>query len=82
MWWGDVCKLSQQIIANAVQGYSRHLYEFKDEYANMPVDVQKDEEKGLYYVQKEISSGVEPVGRPSTKGDEVCCSLFLIWAMM
>ena len=34
-------------------GYSRHLYEFKDEYANMPVDVQKDEEKGLYYVQKE-----------------------------
>lgn len=33
-------------------GYSRHLYEFKDEYANMPVDVQKDEEKGLYYVQK------------------------------
>ena len=22
-------------------GYSRHLYEFKDEYANMPVDVQK-----------------------------------------
>jgi len=25
-------------------GYSRHLYEFKDEYANMPVDVQKDEE--------------------------------------
>ena len=28
-------------------GYSRHLYEFKDEYANMPVDVQKDEEKGL-----------------------------------
>ena len=25
----------------------------KDEYANMPVDVQKDEEKGLYYVQKE-----------------------------
>ena len=34
-------------------GYSRHLYEFKDEYANMPVDIQKDEEKGLYYVQKE-----------------------------
>ena len=34
-------------------GYSRHLYEFKDEYANMPVDVQKDEKKGLYYVQKE-----------------------------
>ena len=33
-------------------GYSRHLYEFKDEYANMPVDVQKDEEKGLYYVQR------------------------------
>ena len=26
-------------------GYSRHLYEFKDEYANMPVDVQKDEEE-------------------------------------
>ena len=25
---------------------------------------------------------VEPVGSPSTKGDEVCCSLFLIWAMM
>ena len=23
-------------------GYSRHLYEFKDEYANMPVDVQKE----------------------------------------
>ena len=23
-------------------GYSRHLYEFKDEYTNMPVDVQKD----------------------------------------
>lgn len=34
-------------------GYSRHLYEFKDEYTNMPVNVQKDEKKGLYYVQQE-----------------------------
>ena len=25
-------------------GYSRHLYEFKDEYANMPVDIQKDDQ--------------------------------------
>lgn len=28
-------------------GYSRHLYEFKDEYTNMPVNVQKDEKKRL-----------------------------------
>lgn len=39
-------------------GYSRHLYEFKDEYANMPVDIQKDEEKGLYYVQKKRNGSI------------------------
>lgn len=33
-------------------GYSRHLYEFKDEYTDMFVDVRKDEKKGLFYVQK------------------------------
>ena len=34
-------------------GYSRHLYEFKDEYLSMPVDVRKDENRNLYYVLKE-----------------------------
>lgn len=33
-------------------GYSRHLYEFKDEYIHLPVDVRKDEQKGLFYVQR------------------------------
>lgn len=39
-------------------GYSRHLYEFKDEYTNMPVNVQKDEKKGLYYVQQEKKTAI------------------------
>lgn len=34
-------------------GYSRHLYEFKDEYLSMLVDVRKDENRNLYYVLKE-----------------------------
>ena len=28
-------------------GYSRHLYEFKDEYLSMPVDVRKDENRRM-----------------------------------
>ena len=31
-------------------GYARHLYEFRHEYDHMVIDVQKDEEKDLYYV--------------------------------
>ena len=34
-------------------GYSRHLYEFKDEYLKMPIDIQKDEKRNLLYVQKD-----------------------------
>lgn len=34
-------------------GYSRHLYEFKDDYADMAVDVRKDEKNGLFYVLKD-----------------------------
>lgn len=34
-------------------GYSRHLYEFRDEYADMRVDVLRDEKKGLFYVEKD-----------------------------
>lgn len=30
-------------------GYARHLYEFKDEYTNMDVKVQKDEQNNLYF---------------------------------
>ena len=33
-------------------GYARHLYEFKDEYADMVIDVRKDEEKELFYIEK------------------------------
>lgn len=41
-------------------GYSRHLYEFKDEYANMPVDVQKDEEKRLILCSKRKEATLFP----------------------
>jgi hypothetical protein len=31
-------------------GYSRHLFEFKDQYMNRKIDIQKDAAKNLYYV--------------------------------
>lgn len=30
--------------------YSRHLYEFREEYDNMEIDIQMDESRGLHYV--------------------------------
>ena len=37
-------------------GYSRHLYEFKDEYANMPVDIRKTRRK-VYTMFKKKRNG-------------------------
>lgn len=31
-------------------GYSRHLYEFRDEYKNMVINLKQDGQNGLYYV--------------------------------
>lgn len=33
--------------------YSRHLYEFREEYDDMEVHIQMDESRGLHYVLKD-----------------------------